>query len=117
MIGSGVVLLPATLAPYGWNAVFGWLVSIGGSVMLALSIAYLASKVHGNGGLIGMLVDVRALRKTRLIPIGVRPVRGHRPRMERMGRLLDRHGDAGGRCNKLPQRMVALPRRASRTGG
>jgi len=55
MIGSGVFLLPATLAPYGWNAVFGWLVSIGGSVMLALSIAYLASKVHGNGGLIGML--------------------------------------------------------------
>jgi len=55
MIGSGVFLLPATLAPYGWNAVFGWLVSIGGSAMLALSIAYLASKVHGNGGLIGML--------------------------------------------------------------
>ena len=39
MIGSGVFLLPATLAPYGWNAVIGWKVSIGGSVMLALSIA------------------------------------------------------------------------------
>jgi APA family basic amino acid/polyamine antiporter len=47
MIGSGVFLLPATLAPLGWNAVIGWLVSIGGSVLLALSIALLARKVSG----------------------------------------------------------------------
>jgi len=57
MIGSGVFLLPARLAPYGWNAVLGWVVSIGGSVMLALSIAYLARKVSGSGGLICMLEE------------------------------------------------------------
>ena len=26
MIGSGVFLLPASLAPLGWNSLFGWLV-------------------------------------------------------------------------------------------
>jgi APA family basic amino acid/polyamine antiporter len=57
MIGSGVFLLPATLAPLGWNAVIGWVVSIGGSVLLALSIALLARKVSGCGGLICMLEE------------------------------------------------------------
>ena len=29
MIGSGVFLLPASLAPYGWNAVGSWIITIG----------------------------------------------------------------------------------------
>ena len=29
MIGSGVFLLPASLAPYGWNAVGGWALTPG----------------------------------------------------------------------------------------
>lgn len=42
MIGSGVFLLPAQLAPYGWNAVAGWIVTIGGAVCLAIVLAKLA---------------------------------------------------------------------------
>ena len=39
MIGSGVFLLPTALAPYGWNAVFGWLLTIGGAICLAFVFA------------------------------------------------------------------------------
>src|ERR1700761_5178251 len=35
MIGSGVFLLPASLAPFGWNAVLGWLVTIAGAFVFA----------------------------------------------------------------------------------
>jgi APA family basic amino acid/polyamine antiporter len=41
-IGSGIFLLPAQLAPYGWNALFGWLVTIGGALCLAFVFARLA---------------------------------------------------------------------------
>jgi len=41
-IGSGIFLLPAQLAPYGWNAFFGWLVTIGGGLCLAFVFARLA---------------------------------------------------------------------------
>lgn len=43
MIGSGVFLLPAQLAPYGWNAVAGWVVTIGGALCLAMVLARLAA--------------------------------------------------------------------------
>ena len=39
MIGSGVFLLPASLAPFGWNAVGGWIVTIVGAVCLAHVLA------------------------------------------------------------------------------
>lgn len=35
MIGSGVFLLPASLAPFGWNAVIGWVLTIAGTLVLA----------------------------------------------------------------------------------
>lgn len=41
MIGSGIFLLPASLAPYGWNAVIGWIATIAGSLVLALVLARL----------------------------------------------------------------------------
>jgi APA family basic amino acid/polyamine antiporter len=41
MIGSGVFLLPASLAPYGWNAVFGWIVTTAGTLVLAWVLAAL----------------------------------------------------------------------------
>lgn len=41
-IGSGIFLLPAQLAPYGWNAVFAWLITIGGALCLAYVFARLA---------------------------------------------------------------------------
>lgn len=41
MIGSGVFLLPASLAPYGWNAVLGWIITIAGTLVLAWVFAAL----------------------------------------------------------------------------
>lgn len=41
MIGSGIFLLPASLAPFGWDAVAGWIFTIAGSMMLAFVIARL----------------------------------------------------------------------------
>jgi basic amino acid/polyamine antiporter, APA family len=41
IIGSGVFLLPASLAPYGWNAVAGWIVTIAGAMCLAWLFARL----------------------------------------------------------------------------
>jgi amino acid transporter len=43
MIGSGVFLLPASLAPYGGISLAGWIVSAGGAVLLALVFARLAA--------------------------------------------------------------------------
>ncbi|MDV3257453.1 MAG: amino acid permease [Sphingomonas sp.] len=42
MIGSGIFLLPANLAPLGFNAVWGWLITIGGAMCLASVFAALA---------------------------------------------------------------------------
>ena len=42
MIGSGIFLLPANLAPYGTNAIIGWVVTIAGSMCLAAVFAALA---------------------------------------------------------------------------
>jgi APA family basic amino acid/polyamine antiporter len=47
MIGSGVFLLPASLAPYGLNSIFGWLMTAAGSVLLAIVFARLA-RVYPN---------------------------------------------------------------------
>jgi len=47
MIGSGVFLLPASLAPLGWNSVYGWLVTIAGSLCL---VAVLARLARGRAG-------------------------------------------------------------------
>jgi APA family basic amino acid/polyamine antiporter len=50
MVGSGVFLLPASLAPFGWNAVFGWLLTIGGAFALAFVFARLARALPQAGG-------------------------------------------------------------------
>ncbi len=50
MIGSGIFLLPASLAPYGSLSLGGWLVSTAGSVMLALVFARLARLDPAAGG-------------------------------------------------------------------
>lgn len=49
MIGSGVYLLPASLAFYGGISIFGWMVSAFGAVILALLFARLAS-IHPKAG-------------------------------------------------------------------
>lgn len=45
MIGTGVFLLPAALAPYGWNAVAGWIITISGALALAWVIARLTVRL------------------------------------------------------------------------
>ncbi len=43
MIGSGVFLLPQGLAPFGWNAIAGWVVTIAGALCLAHVLARLTA--------------------------------------------------------------------------
>jgi APA family basic amino acid/polyamine antiporter len=50
MIGSGIYLLPATLAPLGWNQAIGWIVTLAGALCLALIFARLSAKVPRAGG-------------------------------------------------------------------
>jgi APA family basic amino acid/polyamine antiporter len=50
MIGSGVFLLPASLAPFGGISIGGWLLSSGGAVLLALVFARLARLRPASGG-------------------------------------------------------------------
>ncbi|MGV7123505.1 APC family permease [Sphingopyxis sp. 550A] len=57
MIGSGVFLLPAQLAPYGWNAVAGWIVTIGGALCLAIVLAKLAGHLGQARGIAPMIEE------------------------------------------------------------
>ncbi|HEY0411864.1 MAG TPA: amino acid permease [Allosphingosinicella sp.] len=50
MIGSGVYLIPATLAPFGWAGVFGWLLTIAGAICLAFVFGRLSSAFPKAGG-------------------------------------------------------------------
>ena len=49
MIGSGIFLLPASLAPYGLNSIFGWIFTATGGVLLAIVFAQL-SRVYPQAG-------------------------------------------------------------------
>lgn len=50
IIGSGVFVLPAALAPYGAASLLGWPISLGGALMLALVYAWLAQIIPNHGG-------------------------------------------------------------------
>lgn len=50
MIGSGIYLLPATLAPLGWNQMAGWLVTIAGALALGAVFARLSARHAAAGG-------------------------------------------------------------------
>ena len=50
MIGSGIYLLPASLAPLGYNQIVGWLVTIGGAMCLAVVFAKLGGRSPEAGG-------------------------------------------------------------------
>lgn len=50
MVGSGVYLLPASLAPYGLNSVLGWLLTASGAMLLAVVFAQLARVFPQAGG-------------------------------------------------------------------
>ena len=50
MVGSGVFLLPASLAPYGATALIGWAITLVGTLALAATFARLAMKWPHTGG-------------------------------------------------------------------
>lgn len=50
MIGSGVFLLPASLAPYGAISLYGWAITLGGALLLALTFSRLAARGAHAGG-------------------------------------------------------------------
>lgn len=50
MIGSGVFLLPASLAPYGGASLIGWGITLCGALLLALTFARLAMHWPQTGG-------------------------------------------------------------------
>jgi APA family basic amino acid/polyamine antiporter len=50
MIGSGIFLLPASLAPFGSISLIGWLITSVGAVFLALLFGRLAAMVPKVGG-------------------------------------------------------------------
>ncbi|MBL0923241.1 MAG: amino acid permease [Sphingomonadaceae bacterium] len=50
MIGSGVFLLPASLAPLGWNSVFGWLITVAGALCVAAVFGRLSRAIPKAGG-------------------------------------------------------------------
>ncbi len=47
MIGSGIYLLPATLAPFGPNIIWAFALTITGTMLLALTFAWLARQLPG----------------------------------------------------------------------
>src|SRR5581483_11311020 len=49
MIGSGIFLLPASLAPYRGIGLLGWIVSAAGSILLAFVFAGM-SRAHAAAG-------------------------------------------------------------------
>jgi len=50
MIGSGIFLLPASLAPYGGISIVGWIISAGGSLLLAQVFCSLSRRAPMAGG-------------------------------------------------------------------
>lgn len=55
MVGSGVFLLPAQLAPFGWNSVVAWALTISGALMLAVVISHLTRALPTAPGPIGIV--------------------------------------------------------------
>ncbi len=58
MVGSGVFLLPASLAPFGWNGVAAWVITTTGAIILAFTIGRLAASLPGAEGPVGNVADV-----------------------------------------------------------
>jgi len=50
MIGSGVFLLPAALAPFGGASLLGWAVTLAGALLLAFTFARMAMRWPCSGG-------------------------------------------------------------------
>jgi APA family basic amino acid/polyamine antiporter len=58
MIGSGIFMMPASLAPFGWTGVVAWVVSIGGALAIAFTLARLAQTLPQASGAIAVTGEV-----------------------------------------------------------
>uniref|UniRef100_UPI0035CC80CC APC family permease n=1 Tax=uncultured Sphingomonas sp. TaxID=158754 RepID=UPI0035CC80CC len=54
MIGSGIFVLPAQLAPYGWTSVAAWIAGVGGALVIAWVLARLTAAMPGATGVVAM---------------------------------------------------------------
>ena len=50
MIGSGVFLLPSSLAPYGGISILGWIFASAGALMVSFLLARLGRRIPSAGG-------------------------------------------------------------------
>lgn len=57
MIGSGIFLLPAQLAPFGMTAIVSWVVAIAGAMLLALVLGNLATARPHAEGMVPLCAD------------------------------------------------------------
>jgi len=55
IIGAAIFMQPASLAPYGWNAITAWLISLAGALCLAWVFARLAATFPDAGGAHGFM--------------------------------------------------------------
>lgn len=55
IIGVGVFMLPPSLAPFGWNTITGWALTLSGSLCLAWVFAVQARQLPHAGGATGIL--------------------------------------------------------------
>ncbi|MGH9410144.1 MAG: APC family permease [Vicinamibacterales bacterium] len=55
IIGSAIFMLPGSLAPFGWNAVAAWVVTMAGALCLAWVFAELARHLPDAGGAYGFM--------------------------------------------------------------
>ncbi|MET0308386.1 MAG: amino acid permease [Sphingomonas sp.] len=54
MIGSGIFVLPAQLAPYGWTGLVAWFVAVGGALMIAWILSKLAAAMPEEPGAVAI---------------------------------------------------------------
>lgn len=54
MIGSGIFVLPAQLAPYGWTSVAAWIVGVGGALLIAWVLARLTAAMPEATGVVAI---------------------------------------------------------------
>lgn len=52
MIGSGIFMMPAALAPFGWTGTLAWVVSIAGALSIAYTIGRLTQELPHTTGII-----------------------------------------------------------------
>ena len=49
-VGSGVFLLPSSLAPYGGISILGWIFASAGALMVAFLLAHMGRRMPSAGG-------------------------------------------------------------------